>query len=190
MNTIFFSQGLEHVLDINGYDHVLFLIALVAVYIYTDWKKVLAIVTSFTIGHTISLALAAYNVVGFNSAVIEFLIPVTIFLTAGYNLINNTKTNHKQWILLLSALAFGIIHGFGFSSYFQVIIGNESSKLWPLIQFALGIEVSQLIVVSVVLILAWLVQSFFKVSKRDWAIVLSAMVLGAVIPMIIESDIW
>jgi len=190
-NTIFFSRGLKHVLDIAAYDHVIFLMALAVPYTFKSWKNALWLVTIFTVGHSISLSLAAYDVMRFNSTWIEFLIPVTIALTSLYNLMNaDTISNKKFSLLLVATLFFGLVHGFGFSSYFQIIIGNEESKLTPLVQFALGIETSQLIVMLVVLAIAWLFQELLRMSKRDWVIIVSAMVLGAAIPMIIESDIW
>lgn len=190
-NAIFFGRGLKHVLDIAAYDHVIFLMVLAVPYSFKSWKKALLLVTIFTVGHSLSLSLAAYEVLRFNSTWIEFLIPVTIALTALYNLANASTISDKKFSLLMVAtLFFGLVHGFGFSSYFEIIIGNEPSKLGPLVQFALGIEASQLIVMLVVLAIAWVFQELFRMSKRDWIIIVSAMVLGAAIPMIIESDIW
>lgn len=190
-SAIFFGRGLKHVLDISAYDHVIFLMALAVPYTFKSWKNALLLVTIFTLGHSVSLSLAAFDVLRFNSTWIEFLIPVTIALTALYNLMNASAISDKKLSLLMVAtLFFGLVHGFGFSSYFQIIIGNEESKLGPLAQFALGIEASQLIVMFVVLVIAWLFQELLNMSKRDWIIIVSAMVLGAAIPMIIESDIW
>ncbi|NER19094.1 HupE/UreJ family protein [Spongiivirga citrea] len=190
-NAVFFTRGLKHVLDINAYDHVIFLMVLSVPFTFKSWKKALLLVTIFTLGHSISLSLAAFDVLRFNSTWIEFLIPVTILLTALYNMINVRKIEGKvSWLLIVATLFFGLVHGFGFSSYFEIIIGNEPSKLWPLVQFALGIEASQLIVMLFVLGIAAIFQEIVQLSKRDWILIVSAMVLGAVIPMIIESDIW
>lgn len=191
---LYFKVGLNHVLDIHAYDHVLFLIALMIPYTFKDWKRVLLLVSLFTIGHTMSLILSVYGVVYVNASLIELLIPITIIITAFYTLFTAGKTAKGKGnvsFLGITTLIFGIIHGLGFSNYFKSILpGNASDKLIPSLEFALGIEVAQLIVVFVVLILAYIVQTFFKFSKKDWALVMSAFVIGVVLPMIIESEIW
>lgn len=190
---IYFKLGLTHVLDWQAYDHVLFLAALVAAYTFYEWKRVLGLVTVFTVGHTLSLTLAAYQVVNVNSAWVEFLIPVTILITAFYNLFTagKKKPNRGVSVLFFTTLAFGIIHGLGFSSYFNEIIAvGAQSKLLVLLEFALGIEGAQLIVVLIVLILAFIFQSLFRFSKRDWVLVVSALIIGRVIPMLLENKIW
>lgn len=191
---LYFKVGLYHVLDINAYDHVLFLIALMIPYTFKDWKRVLLLVTLFTVGHTLALILAVYSVIFVNPIVIEFLIPITIIITAFYTLFSAgkaSKGNGNLSFLGVSTLFFGVIHGLGFSNYFKSILpGNASDKLIPSIEFALGIEGAQLIVVFVVLILAYIAQNFFRFSKKDWALVMSAFVIGVVLPMIIESEIW
>lgn len=188
----FFRQGLSHVLDWNAYDHILFLIALAVVYDFKNWKKVLWLITLFTIGHTLTLILAAYKVVSVNSNLIEFLIPITIIITALGNIIfaksitKNTKTN----INLIFALFFGLIHGFGFSGYFKMLIGSSNSKLIPLLEFALGIELAQIIIVFIILILGFIFQTIFRFSKRDWILIISSIVIGVVIPILRESIFW
>lgn len=190
---IYFNTGLRHVLDINAYDHVLFLIALTVPYAFKDWKRVLVLVTLFTAGHTLALLLSVYEIVSVRADLVEFLIPITILATALFHLFTAGKTAKKESISFVSfiTLFFGIIHGLGFSNYFKTILpGNASDKLMPLLEFALGIETAQIIVVLIVLILSYIVQTFFRFSKRDWTLVLSAFVVGVVIPMIIESEIW
>ncbi|WP_338377613.1 HupE/UreJ family protein [uncultured Flavobacterium sp.] len=191
---LYFKVGINHVLDINAYDHVLFLIALMIPYTFKDWKRVLLLVSLFTIGHTLSLILSVYSVIYVNPNVIEFLIPITIIVTAFYTLLTagkNAKGNGNLSFMGVTTLFFGVIHGLGFSNYFKSILpGNASDKLIPSLEFALGIEAAQLIVVFVVLILAYVVQTFFRLSKKDWALVMSAFVIGVVLPMIIESEIW
>lgn len=191
---LYFKVGINHVLDINAYDHVLFLIALMIPYTFKDWKKVLLLVSLFTIGHTLSLILSVYSVVYVNPNVIEFLIPITIIITAFYTLLTagkSSKSNGNISFMGVTTLFFGIIHGLGFSNYFKSILpGNASDKLIPSLEFALGIEAAQLIVVFGVLILAYVVQNFFRFSKKDWALVMSAFVIGVVLPMILESEIW
>lgn len=189
----YFNIGLRHVLDINAYDHVLFLIALVTPYAFKDWKRVLILVSLFTLGHTLSLLLSVYGIVIIKASLIEFLIPITILTTALFHLFTAGKSGKNESITFVAmvTLFFGIIHGLGFSNYFKAILpGSASDKLVPLLEFALGIEAAQLVVVFVVLIISYIVQTFFRFSKRDWTLVMSAFVIGVVLPMILESEIW
>jgi len=192
-NFIFFlKEGLYHVLNWDAYDHILFLIALAVVYDFKNWKKVLWLITLFTIGHTITLFLAAYKIIAVNTNLVEFLIPVTILITALFNIFyaksasKNTKTNTN----LIFALFFGLIHGLGFSGYFKILIGKSSSKLIPLLEFALGIEIAQIIIVFVILVVGFIFQTFFRFSKRDWILIISSIVIGAVLPMLKNTIFW
>lgn len=188
---LYVKMGLNHVLDFSAYDHILFLIALAVIFSLDQLKKVIWLITLFTIGHTITLALSAYGVLKIDVKIVEFLIPVTIFITGVFNLVNIGKTsNSKQNLNLLFALFFGLIHGLGFSNYFRMMIGKEEDKLMPLLEFALGIEIAQVIIVLGILIIGSLLQSFFKVTKRDWVMVTSSIVIGFVIPMMIERVFW
>ncbi len=188
---LYVKIGLNHVLDFSAYDHILFLIVLAVVFSFHQLKKVLWLITLFTLGHSLTLALSAYGVLKIDVTIIEFLIPVTIFITGVVNILNTGKTSAtKDNINLIFALFFGLIHGLGFSNYFRMMIGREEDKLMPLIEFALGIELSQVIIVLGILITGTLLQSFFKVSKRDWVLVTSAIVIGFVIPMMIERVFW
>ena len=190
---MYFKIGLNHVLDINGYDHVLFLIALSVPYAFKDWKRILLLVTIFTIGHTLALLLSVFNIVTVKASLVEFLIPITILITAFFNLFTAGKSSKQESITFIGAvtLFFGIIHGLGFSNYFKSILpGNPTDKVLPLLEFALGIEAAQILVVLVVLILSFIVQTLFRFSKRDFTLVMSAFVIGVVVPMIIDSPIW
>jgi hypothetical protein len=190
---IYFQIGLKHVLDIHAYDHVLFLIALTTPYAFKDWKRILLLVTVFTVGHTLALLLSVFGIIAVKANLVELLIPVTILITAFFNLFTAGKASKNESVNLVFFLTlfFGIIHGLGFSNYFKTILGGTaSSKLVPLLEFALGIEAAQLIVVFVVLIISYIVQTVFRFSKRDWALVMSAFIIGVVIPMIVESPIW
>ncbi len=190
---MYFKIGLNHVLDINGYDHVLFLIALSVPYAFKDWKRILLLVTIFTIGHTLALLLSVFNIVTVKASLVEFLIPITILVTAFFNLFTAGKSSKQESITFIGAvtLFFGIIHGLGFSNYFKSILpGNPTDKVVPLLEFALGIEAAQILVVLVVLILSFIVQTLFRFSKRDFTLVMSAFVIGVVVPMIIDSPIW
>jgi Flp pilus assembly pilin Flp len=190
---IFLETGLKHVLDIHAYDHVLFLIALTVPYTFKDWKRILLLVSIFTTGHTLALLLSVFNIVFIKASLVEFLIPLTILSTAIYNLFTAGKApkNDSIGVIGFITLFFGVIHGLGFSNYFKSILpGNPSDKLLPLLEFALGIEFAQIIVVLAVLIISYIVQTFFRFSKRDFTLVTSAFVVGVVVPMLIESEIW
>lgn len=190
---IYFQLGLKHVLDIHAYDHVLFLIALTVPFSFNDWKRILLLVSLFTIGHTLALLVSIFEIISVKVYVVELLIPITILITAFYNLFTAGKSGKKESINLVFfiTLFFGIIHGFGFSNYFKTILGGTAtSKLMPLAEFALGIETAQIVVVFAVLIVSYIVQTIFRFSKRDWALVMSAFIIGVVVPMIVENEIW
>lgn len=184
------QYGINHVLDIKAYDHVLFLIALTVPYVFKDWKRVFLLVTMFTLGHTLSLVLAVYNIVNVKVSLVEFLIPITILIVAIFNVFTAGKgpQKGKVGVLFLSALFFGLIHGLGFAREFKMLLSDTDNKLILLIEFALGIEIAQVIIVFIVLFLGYLVQTLFRFSKRDWAMVISAVVVGLVIPMILNSN--
>lgn len=190
---IYFEKGLRHVLNPFAYDHILFLIALTVPYAFKDWKRLLLLVTIFTVGHTLALLLSVFGVIIIKGNLVEFLIPITILIVAFFNLFTAGKSSKNESIsvVVFITLFFGIIHGLGFANYFKtILVGSPQSKLLPLAEFALGIEAAQIIVVFVVLILSYIVQTFFRFSKRDWTLVMSSFIIGVVLPMIIESEIW
>lgn len=178
-------------LDILAYDHVLFIIVLTIIYNFNQWRKVVWLITFFTLGHTMSLTLAAYNIVHVPIKIVEFLIPVTICITGIFNILRlSNPSNGKQKTMFSFALFFGLIHGLGFSNYFRLLIGKEDDKILPLVEFAIGIEAAQIIIVLCILILGMLLQNIFRVSKRDWVLVGSSIVIGIAFPMIIERIFW
>ncbi|WP_298349275.1 HupE/UreJ family protein [uncultured Dokdonia sp.] len=181
----YFKEGLFHVLDWNAYDHILFLVVLTVPYLISNWKKLFTLVTVFTIGHTLTLAMSAYGVIRVNSSLVEILIPVTILITALYNIFTAGKKNRNQkiGIHIFAALFFGLIHGLGFSTYFKMMTASTDSKLLPLLEYTLGIESAQIIIVLVVLIVSFIGQSIFRFSLRDWVMVISSIVIGVAIPV-------
>ncbi|HBR55849.1 MAG TPA: HupE / UreJ protein [Flavobacteriaceae bacterium] len=185
---LYIKLGLEHVLDWNAYDHTLFIIALCASHTFKTWRRMLLHVTFFTLGHSVSLALATYKVVSVPSEYIEFLIPVTILATAVLSIANALRGNLQNASIYFSVLTFffGIIHGFGFAGYFNMI--NEGNVLVHLLEFALGIEIAQVIIALVVVLLGYIVQQFLK--QRYWVMGISVLVLILAIPMLIENWIF
>jgi hypothetical protein len=184
--------GLFHVLDLKAYDHILFLTVLAVIYVFSDWKKVLWLITFFTFGHTLTLALSAYDILHVKMSIVEFLIPVTIMATALANiffskkLVSKTESN----INLVFAFFFGLIHGLGFSSYFKILVDRNEAKLLPLLEFALGIEMAQVVIVIMVLLAGFIFQRMFNVNRKDWILVISSVVAGIVIPMLFERVFW
>lgn len=180
--------GINHILDLNGYDHVLFLMVLAVPYTFNNWKRVLILVSLFTLGHTISLFLGAYDIVTVNGKLVEFLIPITILIAAIYNVFTAGKKDrgNKIGILFLTTIFFGLIHGLGFAREAKMI---DDGSLAFLLEFAIGIEIAQIVIVFVVLFLGFLCQTIFRFSRRDWVMVISAIVVGLVLPMIIENDL-
>lgn len=186
------QDGIYHVLHISAYDHILFLIVLTLPYIFKDWKRILVLVTIFTVGHCLSLSLVTYNIVSINIKVIAFLIPLTILITALYNIFTaGRKTHHtKIGLLFFIALFFGLIHGLGFANDLNVLTSASENKLLAIIEIALGIEIGQLVIAFIVIFLSFLCQTIFRFSKRDWIMVISSIVLGCVLPMLINSGLF
>ena len=188
---LYFKMGLYHVLDFSAYDHILFLIVLAVVFNFKQWRKVLWLVTLFTIGHSITLALSAFEIIKIKVAVIEFLIPLTIFITGLVNIITINKTaKGNENINLLFALFFGLIHGLGFSNYFKMMVGREEDKLFPLIEFALGIEAAQIIIVLGILSIGTLILSLKKIKREYWILISSSIVILISIKMMFERIFW
>jgi len=192
MNTfeLYFTLGLEHISDLKAFDHILFIIALVCVYSWKDWKPILILVTAFTMGHSLTLALATLNIVSVSEPLIEFLIPVTIALTALYNITRPRVPKSNINVNYLMALFFGLIHGLGFSNFLRSLLGKEASIFQPLLAFNVGLEVGQILIVFIFLILSTGVYSLFKPSKRDSIIFVSSVVLGMSLMLMIEAKFW
>lgn len=189
---IYFELGLDHILDIDGYDHILFIIALCAIYILRDWKQVLILVTAFTIGHSITLALATLRIINFNSEVIEFLIPVTILITALTNIFKKERTIQQSKIQTnyFLAMFFGLIHGMGFSNFLRSMLGKEKSIASQLLAFNIGIEVGQIIIVAVFLLIGFILVDIFGVKRRDWRLIISSAVGGIAVMLMFETKFW
>ncbi|MFP4505809.1 MAG: HupE/UreJ family protein [Cyclobacteriaceae bacterium] len=190
--SLYFNLGLTHILDINGYDHILFVVALCAIYLLRDWKKVLIIVTAFTIGHSITLAMATLDVINVNAELIEFLIPVTIFITALSNIFRKQKKMDTGSVQLNYAFAlfFGLIHGMGFSNFLRSLLGRDESIVMQLLAFNLGLELGQLVIVAFFLVASFVVVNIMSVARRDWKIVISSAIAGIALTLMIETSFW
>jgi len=193
----FLTLGFEHISDIKAYDHILFLVALCAIYRLSEWKKVLILVTAFTIGHSITLALAALNIISFSTKIVEFLIPVTILLTSLFNVWKREENTTKQTlfgkkinITYLLALFFGTIHGMGFSNFLRSTLmpGEENSLISQLFAFNVGVELGQLLIVAIILGCAFLALNIFKAKQREWNLFVSGAAAG--VALILMMDTW
>lgn len=188
---LYFQLGLQHILDLKGFDHILFVVALCAIYVTRDWKKILILVTAFTVGHSITLALATLKLVNVNSDWIEFLIPVTIAVTAVSNIFSPKPSSGRGiQINYVFALFFGLIHGLGFSNYLRSLLGKEASIFQPLLAFNIGLEVGQLVIVAISVIISGLLVGIVGVNRKDWALVVSSVILGMAVMMMIDTKFW
>ncbi|WP_116790438.1 HupE/UreJ family protein [Flavobacterium psychrotrophum] len=188
---LYFTLGLHHVLSFDGYDHILFLAMLALPYSFKEWRQVLLLATLFTVGHTMSLVLSVYDVVSVNSGPVEFLISLTIFVTALFNIFKPKSASGGFNAIALITLFFGIVHGLGFSHGFKMLVaGNKENTFLSLIEFTLGIEAAQLIAVLGVVLISMVATQGLKVNRRDWLLVVSAFVAGISLPLIIGNRFW
>jgi len=185
---LYFKLGLEHIADLKGYDHILFILTLCAVYSLKEWKRVLILVTAFTIGHSLTLALATLALIRVDGDLIEFLIPLTIFLTAMANVFSRKQnvTSTLHYIKYSAALFFGLIHGLGFSNYLRSLLGSERGLALPLFSFNVGIEAGQIMIVAAVMFLTKVIVDLFHWPRREWHLILSGAGLGISLVLMIE----
>ncbi len=176
---IFFLNGWEHIVDINAYDHLLFVMTLCAAFQLTQWRQILVIITAFTIGHSCTLVLSSLDIVPSNTALIETLIPITIMITAISNIINYKKENTRSDVLIkyVIALVFGLIHGLAFASNFKFMLLSDDIVM-PLFVFNLGIEVGQLFIVLLLMIALWIYSYVLKKRHFDWNLFFSGAGFG------------
>jgi HupE / UreJ protein len=177
----YLKLGFDHILDPNGYDHILFVAVLCALYSPTEWKKVIWLVTAFTIGHSLTLGLSALDIINISSSLIERLIPVTIILTALYNIFITLKPRQTDLGIryhYMMAVNFGFIHGLGFSNFFNSIIGSGQEIILPLFAFNIGVEIGQIIVITFIMVLGYLFLQKLKMPMKFWTIPLSLLGIG------------
>ena len=190
--SLYVQLGIGHIADIAGFDHILFLIALCAVHKLEQWRSLLVLVTAFTVGHSVTLALASLSVIVVASDVIEFLIPVTILVTAINNLFAQTDSAKARVIgrEYVMALFFGFIHGMGFSNYFRALLMDDSSIFVPLLGFNLGIEIAQLSFVLAIVGFVYLLTNLVGIRHRDWSLFVSGAAAGISVLLMLENRFW
>ena len=184
---LFYLQlGWEHIISSDALDHQLFILALVAIFSFKDLKKVLILVTAFTIGHSVTLALSAFDIIRFPSNWIEFLIPCTIVFTALDNLIFSKNVEKLIKLNYFLALFFGLIHGMGFANSVRMMLAKEQSIVIPLLGFNVGLEIGQIAVVIIILSIFYFLSTFLKLKKKHWVMLVSAPILVVSLKMAIE----
>ena len=192
----YFQLGFHHIIDWAALDHLLFLLALCAGYAWTDWRRVLLLITAFTVGHCLTLLVAGLDLVRVPAAAVELLIPLTIVATAVYNLWPRQAAQPgparrgQGWALYTTALCFGLIHGLGFSNTFRALLfpDEQDLLLQQLLAFNIGIEAGQVLVVGGILLLAYLAQTYLQLTARTWTLLLSVAALVPALVMVAERS--
>ncbi len=179
----YFGLGWEHIMSWDALDHLLFIAALAAIYLLKDWKQVLILVTAFTIGHSLTLALSVLDIIRFPPEWVEFLIPCTIVITAISNLFQKKFTPKSIRINYFLALFFGLIHGLGFANTIRFMLARDQSFGWGLFGFNVGLEAGQIVVVTTLLLVTQAIISSFKFQRREWVIFLSAAIFSLSLQM-------
>ncbi|RWU06221.1 HupE/UreJ family protein [Pedobacter chitinilyticus] len=182
----YFELGWSHIVSLDALDHQLFILALIAVYTSKQVKQILILVTAFTVGHSITLALSTFDIIRFDSKWVEFLIPCTIFVTAIANLFKNDKRKKNVQLNYYLALFFGLIHGMGFANSVRMMLAKDQYIGWGLFGFNLGLEVGQIIFVVLTMLISGIFLYFFKVRQRDWVIFVSSAVFALALQMALQ----
>ncbi|MEC3875752.1 HupE/UreJ family protein [Chryseobacterium salviniae] len=182
----YLNLGWEHIISLDALDHQLFVLALIAVYSFNDLKKILILITAFTIGHSITLALSTFDIIRINSAWVEFLIPLTIVLTSLNNIFFRNKKKPQNNANYYLALIFGLIHGMGFANTARVMIAKSQSIAVPLLGFNIGLELGQIAIVFGILMVLFMLLKVFKVNQKDWVLFVSSGVFALSLKMTLE----
>lgn len=182
----YLKLGWEHIISLDTLDHQLFVLVLVAAYSYSEWRKILILVTAFTIGHSITLALSTLDVLRIPSDWVEFLIPLTILITAFDNVLMRNQPKKLMQFNYYLALIFGLIHGMGFANTARMILAQEQNIFTPLLGFNIGLELGQVVVVAVILLIEFSLIKFVKLKKLYWMVFISSITLLISLKLCIE----
>lgn len=188
--TFYFKTGWQHIISWDALDHILFVLVLSAIYLLSNWKQMLVLVTAFTIGHSITLALSVYQIIKVNSSLVEFLIPCTIIATAVFNFFQRDFTSRSLRLNYFLALFFGLIHGLGFANTIRYMMAKDQSIGWSLFAFNIGLEVGQVAVVLCILLLSFLIVDKLKLKRNWWVWTLSAVSFYIAAKMVIERWVF
>ncbi|MBC7418177.1 MAG: HupE/UreJ family protein [Pedobacter sp.] len=182
----YFKLGWEHIISLDALDHQLFILALIAVYSYKNSKQVLILVTAFTVGHSLTLLLSVLDVIRFSSKYVEFLIPVTIVITALTNLFKKNYSKKAVNINYFLALGFGLIHGMGFANTIRMMLSRDEYLGWGLFGFNVGLEFGQIFIVLIILFVTFIIFNFTKIRRPSWVLFVSAAVFSLALKMALE----
>lgn len=183
---MYFKLGWEHIISLDALDHQLFVMALIVAFSFRDLKKILILITAFTVGHSLTLALSVLDLLRIPSNWVEFLIPVTILLTALENLIKRNLPENTLKVNYLLALFFGLVHGLGFANTVRMMLAQEQSIAVPLLGFNIGLEIGQILVVLIFVALGYIAQTILKMPKKDWVTIISSGILALALQMCLE----
>ena len=183
---LYLKLGWEHIVSLDALDHQLFVLVLMAIFVFKDWKKILWVVTAFTIGHSITLVLSALDILRAPAKWIEFLIPLTIVITALDNILMRNKPQNLMQMNYFFALFFGLIHGMGFANTARMMMSKEQSIIVPLLGFNIGLEVGQIAVVIVIMIIHFVMLTLFRINKKEWVMFVSSAVFALALKMALE----
>ncbi|MCS6904102.1 MAG: HupE/UreJ family protein [Bacteroidia bacterium] len=190
----YLELGFFHILNLEAYDHLVFILALCAPYSMKEWKKLLVLITAFTLGHCTTLVLATFQLVVFSTPIIEFLIPLTIFITALTNLGQNNQPLSSlfrlRWKSYLLTLFFGLIHGLGFSNFLRSLLGKEADIFTALLAFNIGIEIGQIVIIVLLFALLLGINLFFPIIQRDQNLFISGAAAGIALVLILQTKFW
>ena len=189
MNEFFtyLGMGFNHIADLRGIDHILFVAALSLRYQFSDWRKLLVLVTAFTIGHSITLALSVFNFIHFSRNWIEFLIPITILISAISNaFVKKFVFKSKFPVVYFFALFFGLIHGMAFSNYLKSLLGKDQQVVGQLLAFNLGLEAGQILIVTAILLITFIFLSIFRCNRREYILYFSGGIVAIALQMALE----
>lgn len=180
-------MGVSHITDLTGIDHILFITVLCIRYTFHDWKKILVLVTAFTIGHSVTLILSTLQVINFPTALTEFFIALTILVTAVSNcFVKDFSFKTKYPVIYFFALFFGLIHGLGFSTLLKNMLGTDQNIVWQLLSFNLGIEAGQLIIVACILTCTFIFLNIFRLKRREYILFVSGGIAALSIEMAVQ----
>lgn len=182
----YFKIGWSHIMSLDATDHLFFIAVLAVIYSFADWRKVLVLVTAFTIGHAITLFMSVLDLIRLNNEMIEFLIPCTILVTAMMNLFIRKQQEASHAIQYAIALGFGLIHGLGYANYIRMMLSTDQHLIWGLFSFNLGLEAGQIIVVFLVLMTVWVSSRIHSKAQTLWVSIVSAFVMLFALKLAIE----
>jgi cell division protein FtsW (lipid II flippase) len=190
----YLQLGFHHIANLEAYDHLVFVLVLCAPYSLSHWKDLLVMITAFTLGHSLSLALATLQIVAFPTPVIEFLIPVTIFFTALNNLRAPTESQSlsikHRWGNYLLALSFGLIHGVGFSNFLRALLGSSADIIGALFAFNVGLEIGQIMIIALLFLLLFVINLFIRIIVRERNLFISGFAAGISLILMLQTKFW